>query len=388
MESHELIATCAGGLEEVLEREISGRSWTVTGRTDGAVRFRAGRRGVEEANLELRTCSRVLVPVARGRETTFNAVYRLARSVNWHEIAPPTASIAVTGYSTNRDLADSRFLALRVKDAIVDSQRSRGGMRSRVQRRNPDVGVVVHAGRDAVEISLDSSGRPLHMRGYRTESGAAPLRETVAAGMLMMAGWHGQCALIDPFCGSGTIAIEAAMISCNRAPGTLRDDYAFLGWPGADRAPFDAVRRRLMAETREPAQQPEQPIVTASDISAEVLAVARRNARRAGVENLIRFDQKDFFHTEPARDADGATIVMNPPYGERMDLPDAPEFYRSLGDTLKGRYAGCTAWLLSGNRQAMKSIGLRVAARIPLYNGGLESRLYRIDLYSSSGTQR
>ena len=378
-----LLATCAGGLEDVLEAELTRRGWEVTGRAPGAVRFRGPQTAVAESNITLRTASRVLLPVTAGAVASYDELYRLVSRADWHTLIPPGFSIGVTAISTDRRLADQRFATLRVKDAIVDAQKRRAGKRSNVAGRKADVGIVAHVSGGQAEISLDTTGKPLHARGYRTEAGAAPLRETVAAGMILMSGWAPPDRLVDPFCGSGTIAIEAALIAAGIHPGSGRDDFAFLRWPNADRAAFDKVRGRLCAPStaKGPGKEQNRPAarIRAYDVDADILDVARRNAARAGVSEQISFELADFFNLDQIGQND--VVVTNPPYGERMGLQDAPDFSRRLGDHLKQRCAGAVAWILSANLQAMKRIGLRTSAKLPLFNGGLESRLYRIDLY-------
>lgn len=381
--SGSFIATCAGGLETVLEKEVAGRGWKVTGGASGAVRFAGSEAVLAEANIVLRTASRILVPVTTGRVRSYDELYRLASQADWPRLAPPSCSIGVTVISSDRDVSDIRFAALRVKDAIVDVQRRRTGKRSRVERRTPDIGVVAHVADGSAEISLDSTGRPLHVRGYRTEAGVAPLRETVAAGMVLLSGWDRQVPLTDPFCGSGTILIEAALIASGIHPGIQRDDFAFLRWPGADRAAFDSLRAKLRSQGHQfpecDGESPQPPLIHGADTDPAVIEVALRNAERAGVQDLITIDRRDFF-TDPPGDT-GGMLLTNPPYGERMELEDAAAFYSRLGDHLKQSYKGSTAWILSANRTAMKRIGLRTSAKIPLFNGGLESRLYRIALF-------
>jgi len=371
----------------VLEEEIAGRGWTVAGTDPGAVRFTGTGFVPAEANIVLRTASRVLVPVTTGPIRSYDELYRLASRVDWHRLAPPSYSIGVTAISSDRNVSDARFAGLRVKDAIVDAQRRRSGERSEVDRRAPDVGIVVHVADGKAEISLDSTGKPLHVRGYRTEAGTAPLRETVAAGMVLLSGWDRQSPLHDPFCGSGTILIEAALIAAKIYPGIGRDDFAFLRWPGSDRAAFEELRSKLRSPlspdgSTQPAgdgNPPQEPLIHGADTDAALLAVAQRNAGRAGVQEMITFDRQDFF-TAPAGVTEGV-VLTNPPYGERMELEDAGAFYSRLGDHLKHHYKGSVAWILSANRTAMKRIGLRTSAKLPLFNGGLESRLYKIALF-------
>ena len=381
-----LIATCAGGLETVLSQEITARGWRVVGSEAGAVRFTGTGSVVAEANIVLRTASRILVPLTKGSVASFDDLYRLASGADWTRLAPPSRSIGVTAVSSDKELGDTRFAALKVKDAIVDHQRRKTGNRSEVDRRTPDIGIVVFINRGTAEISLDSTGSPLHMRGYRTEAGEAPLRETVAAGIVLLSGWDSRTPLLDPFCGSGTIVIEAAMIAAGIHPGSGRDDFGFLRWPGADRSGFERTREKLRAAgPRELAGKlasnsgGSPPLIFGADRDSAAIEMAGRNAERAGVRDLINFENREFF--SDAVTPKGTMLLCNPPYGERIDLDDAAGFYRQVGDHLKQNYAGSTAWILSANRAAMKQLGLRTSAKLPLFNGGLDSRLYRIALF-------
>ena len=396
-----LVATCAGGLEPALAGEIRAHGWTVVAEEPGAVRFRSSDGTVPadltaEANLRLRTASRILVPVARGAVRTFDDLYRLAARVKWTALVPITKSFSVSALTTGRQLTDRKFAALRVKDAIVDNQRRTARRRSDVDRGSPDVPIVVFISDEIAEVSLDSSGRPLHERGYRLECGTAPLRETLAAGILLLAGWTPETPLLDPFCGSGTIAVEAALLAGGIAPGILRRDFAFLHWPEADAGAFERLKARVSrregrdGEQRDREGRPTSIRINAEDIDPVAIEIAQRNAARAGVADAVTFRTADFF-SAPLHDRDSPAvtgqpagiIVTNPPYGERLDVGDAATFYHRLGDRLKERFGGWTAWILSANAAAMKQLGLRISSRIPVFNGGLEARLYRVDLYPS-----
>jgi len=368
-----LIATCGGGAELALEAEIRALGMEPVSRGNGTVRFRGGAREMIAANLRLRTASRVVVPVGGGRVTSYDSLYGLARRTPWHRLVPSRRTIAVTAVVRDRSIGDSRLAALKVKDAVVDTQRKLGS-RSSIDRRNPDYPVVLHVADGTATISLDSSGSPLHERGYRTEAVEAPLRETVAAAMLMVAGWDASRPLLDPFCGSGTVAIEAAMIAAGTAPGLIERRYAFERWDWIDARSVERERASLPRARVEP-----RVAITARDVDPEAIGIATRNAERAGVARWIAFERMDVA-TGPAPGGPG-TIVTNPPYGERMQLEHAQEFYRDLGDRLKREYAGWDAWILSANRDAMKAIGLRAASRTRLWNGGLDARLYEIRSY-------
>ncbi len=368
-----LIATCGGGAEEALELEMREAGLEPVDRANGMVRFRGGEREMVEANLRLRCASRILIPIVAGEVRGYDDLYRLARRARWARIVAPRLTIAVSAFTRGAELSDSRLAALKVKDAIVDSQR-RSGKRSSVNRRRPDVPVSVHIARGFATVSLDSSGDPLHERGYRIEAGEAPLRETVAAAMLRIAGWDRSRQLVDPFCGAGTIAIEAALLAADVAPGAIRGRFAFNRWPWiTPRAADDRLHALGAAGGAHPVT------ITARDRDPRMIEIARRNARRAGVESAIAFEVADALHSDPP---DGSGIVVtNPPYGERTAISSAREFYGAFGDRLKRSYGGWQAWILSANLDALKGLGLRIAARHQLWNGGLDARLCRVDIF-------
>lgn len=376
----ELVATCGGGAEEALRSEMAAIGLMPIGTDHGSVVFRGAAPELIRANLRLRTASRVLMPLARGRVSGFESIYRLARRLPWLRLAPPALTISVSAVVRDRRIDDSRLAALKVKDAIVDAQR-RGGARSSVDRRNPDLPVTLFVRDGEATLSLDSSGAPLHERGYRTEAGEAPLRETVAAAMIRYAAWPDGAGtlLLDPFCGSGTIAIEAALAAAGVAPGTLRERYAFDRWPWISREIVERERAALGPGDEQRRGDTSLPRIIARDVNAAAVAIARRNAERAGVADLIEFETGDFLDAPPPEEP--GMIVSNPPYGERLALEDARGFYRSIGDRLKHCYPGWSAWLLSANRDALKGLGLRTSGRVQLWNGGLDATLARVDLY-------
>ncbi len=411
-DQYSIVATCAGGLEPVLESEVralaAGTSAApdVEGTEPGVVRFRGTAETVAAANHSLRTASRVLVSLIQGPASTYDHVYALASRIPWEKHIVPDATLAVTALARSRTLSNHKFLAMRVKDAIVDRQREKRGRRSNIDRRSPDYPVVVHASDAGVEISLDTSGRSLHERGYRREAGDAPLRESLAAGLVLLSDWDGTVPLFDSFCGSGTIVIEAALIQAGRVPGDLGRRYAFERWPA-----FRGVKAPGPAPGTTPGPAPRGAgQIIAADADPTVLAIAKRNAERAGVDHLIRFVPGAFeelalhdvlgpgaaLNDAPEDGPDDAmeggpdggrgggpagVIVTNPPYGERVPEADVAALYQMIGDNLKARYAGWSAWIITANLQAAKRIGLRSSSKTILYNGALETRLYEFRVY-------
>jgi putative N6-adenine-specific DNA methylase len=372
-----IIATCGGGAESALATELSSLGLTIGEIGNGIVHVRGGADELITANLRSRIASRVLLPLVSGTVGNYDELYRLARRVPWQSLVPPTLTIAVSAVARDQRLSDSRLAALKIKDAVVDSQRG-AGARSSVDRRSPEVPITLFVENGTATVSLDSSGAPLHVRGYRQEAGEAPLRETVAASMLVASGWDPATPLCDPFCGSGTIAIEAAMMSRGIAPGAIRDGWAMAKWPWFPGARLAAARAALARATPAHAAEPPARIV-ARDTDPAVIEIARRNARRAGVEESIEFVRADALEAHAPWAA--GTVVTNPPYGERMELPEARDFYARLGSRFKESYDGWDVWILSANREAMKGFGLRAASRMQLWNGGLDARLYHYEIY-------
>ncbi len=410
----ELILTCAGGIEPILEAELVAAGYSVDRHGPGAVHVQSAIAAVPDLCASLRTASRLLVPVDRIPVRDYDDLYRGLKRIPWERIIPTNCTFAIAASTRSSTMRDHRFLAMRAKDAIVDLQRDRtGGKRSSIDRDHPVFPVVIHLDRnDTLEVSLDAAGAPLHERGYRTEAGDAPLRETVAAAIVLQSGYdravdRGSApVLVDPFCGSGTIAIEAALIAARRSPQPEKRRYAWQRWPwfGGSSRDKGASRDAGVIGEEGHSHDPATPRIFASDRDDAVVEKARRNARRAGVEDLITFSTGDFRDrlrelTEETRGWTGAAsadesrtdesrtsgtppmlVLANPPYGERLDDTDLDQLYRDLGDTLKESIPGGSAWILCSEKSLMQNTRLSAARRVPMYNGGLECRLYRLDI--------
>lgn len=385
-----LFATAAKGLEEVLANEIRRLGLRVESVQPGGVAFHGDREACYRANLWLRTANRVLVLVARFRASTAAELYRGVRGLEWKHWIPPNRTFAVdANVRATPSLAHSGFVGLKTKDAIADEVRAAsGGRRPSVAAKDPDVRVNVHLVRGECAVSLDSTGPAgLHQRGYRLDTGGAPLRETLAAGLVELTGWDGsgEVPLVDPMCGAGTIPIEAALKATGRAPGRLRGGpggggFGFQRWPD-----FDApLWRRLLREADERIAAGLGGVrVRGSDISVEAVRMARANAERAGVcaSGVVEFEEADLFEKGPSAGPPGV-LVFNPPYGERLgEVESLRDLYPRIGDWLKRRWKGWTAWMLVGNAELIKRVGLRPSRRIVLFNGPIECRFLRFDLY-------
>jgi len=372
----EFFATTAKGIEELLAAELTALEISVAAVETGGVRFTGDMDACYRANLWLRTASRVLMPLAGFPCDTPQALYDGVRVISWHDFLNPEMTLAVDCNLRDSAMTHSGFVALKTKDAIVDEIRDRFGSRPNVDTRDPDLRVNVHLAKNRCTVSLDTSGIPLDRRGYRLERNEAPLRETLAAALIMFSGWDGTVPLADPMCGSGTIPIEAALKAACRAPGLLRSGFAFQRWPGFDAA----LWRGLLQEAREMALASLQTQVLGCDRSAGTLKVARQNSVRAGVAATIALKEQDLGDFVPPPGP--GILLFNPPYGRRLGEEDELKpLYRKIGDVMKQRCTGYTAYLFTGSADLAKCVGLRASRRIVLFNGPIECRLLKYELY-------
>ncbi len=371
--SREIVATCPGGAESVLAAEIKAAGFEEVHQETGAVRARwSETAGIATANRSLRTAARVLIPVRRFTAADYDEVYRNVSEIPWERLLPTDRTFAISATTRSQALSDHRYLAMRTKDAIVDRQRvHNNGVRSSVDRDHPDLPVVIFANDREVELSVDSSGGPLHERGYRTERGEAPLRETVAAMMLLTARWPDQSVLVDPFCGSGTIAIEAALIARGLPPGSVGRRYAYQRWTWM--GDFDAARSD---QEQAPAPGGTQRII-AADSDPQMVEIARRNARRAGVAEQIEFFTSDVTDTIRHAAGENGVIVTNPPYGRRLQPEDTARLYRAVGAAIRRHLSGWEVWMLLGEPAPVKTLGLTADQKLSVFNGGLSVQLCR-----------
>jgi putative N6-adenine-specific DNA methylase len=376
MTDEQFFATTAKGVEEVLAAELVRIGCSDVSAESGGVRFGGGLEACYRANLWLRTASRVLMPLAEFPCETPDDLYRGVRQIPWSNYLTPAMTLAVDCNLRDSALTHSGFVALKTKDAIVDELRDRLGTRPSVDTKDPDLRVNVRLFRNSCTLSLDTSGSPLDRRGYRLERHEAPLKENLAAALVEFSGWDGSTPFVDPMCGTGTIVIEAALKGLNAAPGLLRAGFGFQRWPGFDRMLWS----RLVKEARQ-ARLAELPApVIGSDISHSAIAMAHENARRAGVGELISLGRLPIAEMVPPPGP--GVLVLNPPYGKRLGEEEALKpLYKEIGDVLKQRCKGYTAHLFTGNLQLAKSVGLKATRRIVLYNGPIECRLLKYEMY-------
>lgn len=393
-------AVTAKGLEPVLAEELRRLGALEVADRPGGVSFVADPETLFKSCLWLRTASRVLVELRTFSARTPEMLYDQIRRMKWHQYLTPEMTFAVDCVSSGTrgtkderrerermmppDRMNPRFVALRIKDGIADEMRKRfNDQRPSVNVENPDVRVFAYLNDGKCTISLDASGGSLHERGYRKQDSGAPLRETLAAGIILLSGWNGETPFVDLMCGSGTLCIEAALIAANIAPGLLRTRaYGFERWMD-----FDENMRGLWAKIRNSAvsarKTPKAPIV-GLDMDAHAVEAATANAKRAGVQKFTEFRQArlENFHASNMPQGHG-TVIVNPPYGERLGEKSQAllNLYKRLGDTYKHEFKGWNGFVFTGNSDAAKSVGLRTSKRIPLFNGPIECRLLRYDLY-------
>lgn len=370
----ELIAKTFQGLENVLAKELTdlGANNIQIGRR--MVSFTGDKALMYKANFALRTAIRILKPIKHFKAQTADQVYDAIKKIDWSQYLTNETSFAVDSVVFSKEFRHSKFVAYKVKDAIVDYFREKTGSRPNICITNPDLQLNIHIAEDDCTLSLDSSGESLHRRGYRQETVEAPLNEVLAAGMILMTGWDGECDLIDPMCGSGTIAIEAALIARNIAPGVFRKEYAFEKWKDFDQDLFDSIYNDDSKEREF------QHKIYGYDINRNAVEIAQNNVKAAGLSKEIEINQKDF--RQFTRPEEKSIIITNPPYGERISTPDLLGLYRAIGERLKHQFQDYDAWILSYREECFEQIGLKPSIKIPLYNGSLECEFRKYQIFS------
>ena len=373
-----MLAKTFKGLEEVLAGELIELGANNVQIERRAVSFTGDQRMLYSANFCLRTASRILVPIATFKAKKTDDIYEQVKQIDWAQYMTPRMSFAIDSTVYSDWFRHSQFVTYRVKDALVDWWMEHGGVRPNVQLTNPDLYLNVHIGGDVVTISLDSSGESLHKRGYRAANTQAPINEVLAAGMLLLAGWNGQSDFYDPMCGSGTLLIEAALIARNIAPGIYRKGFAFEKWANFDADLFEEVSSDDSRE-REFAHK-----IYGSDAGFYAMQTAIKNVESAGLQRDIVVKQIRIEELRLAdKDTDGALVMMNPPYGERLSKDkNVLQLYQAMGTALKHQFSGATAWIISSNEEALKCVGLRPAKRIHLLNGDLDCLFNQYVLFS------
>lgn len=373
MKNYKLIAKTFSGLEYVLADELKKIGAKNVRPGNRATFFEGNLETIYKANYFLRSALRVLKEINNFQFKNVDQFYLKCKNVKWSDYFDVDQNFVINSTVINsRDFRNSMFTSLRVKDAIADYFREKTGKRPSVDTENPDIIINVHIHQNSCTLSLDSSGETLNKRGYRVKQGDAPLNEVLAAGMILISGWKGETDFMDPMCGSGTLPIEAAMIAQDIPAGKFRKNYAFENWKDFDQILMDNVK--LSAKKKEFNNK-----IYASDINAGNLLNAQTNARRALVFNKITFQKSDF--KDLAIPLENATIVTNPPYGERLIEENLNGLYNMIGERLKHQYAGNSAWILSSALESLKYVGLKTSAKLDLFNGSLKCKFNNYRLF-------
>ena len=365
------------GFEEILAKELQilGAQQVEIGTR--VVSFKGDKGFMYKANLALRTALKILKPIKTFKAHNDKALYEGIRAIDWSDYLTEHNTFLVETTLHSENFNHSQFVALKTKDAIVDQFRDLNGKRPSIDKDFPDLQIHVHIDRDNVTVSLDSSGASLHHRGYRSATNIAPINEVLAAGMLILSGWEGKSHFLDPMCGSGTILAEAAMIACNIPANINRKEFAFEKWKDWDAELFDNILESLLKKTRE-----FHYTIKGYDKAPSAVAKAKDNVRNANLDEYITITNENFFDSK--KETEGPLqMVFNPPYGERLDI-DMERFYREIGDTLKQNYPNTNAWFITANLEALKFVGLKPSRKIKLFNGKLEARLVKYEMYEGS----
>lgn len=376
-DNFKMIAKTLFGFEEILATEL---------RNLGAIKVETGVRMVSfygdkgfmyKANIALRTALKILKPVKEFRVFNEQSLYKGIQSIDWSDYLSNNKTFVIDT-TVNSDIFNhSQFVALKAKDAIVDQFRELTGQRPSIDKDFPDLRINIHIQNESCSVSLDTSGSSLHHRGYRTATNIAPINEVLAAGMLLLAGWDGQCDFLDPMCGSGTILVEATMIACNIPANINRKEFAFEKWSDWDNDLFDKVTDSLLKKTRD-----FHYTIKGYDKAPSAVVKAKDNVKNANIDDYVSISQENFFNTK--KETEGKLfMVFNPPYGERLDI-DLERFYQEIGDTFKQNYPNTEAWFITANLEALKFVGLKPSRKIKLFNGKLEARLVKYDIYEGS----
>ncbi len=379
-ENFKMVAKTLFGLEEVLEKELMLLGARNVKTFNRGVSFEGDKGFMYKANLWLRTALRILKPIKSFTVKNDEQLYKAIFGMRWEEIIDVDGSFAIDATVNSDFFTHSQYAALRVKDAIVDRFRKEQGRRPNVDVKHPDVKINIHISNATCTVSLDSSGDSLHRRGYKTEINAAPISEVLAAGMILLSDWTGNTNFVDPMCGSGTILIEAAMIAHNIPANIHRKEFGFEGWKDYDADLFELITEKALDKEKNFYHK-----IIGYDIHYPTVVKARENTKNALFDDVIDIKKADFFDTERP---EGPTLVMfNPPYGERMEV-DIPVLYKNIGDTLKQYYQDTTAWLITSDMQGLKHVGLKTSRKIKLFNGKLETRFVKYELYGGTRKEK
>ena len=327
-----------------------------------------------KSNLYLRSAIRILMPLNSFQLNNEKDLYSSIFNFNWEDYISVENTFIVESVLNSDLFSHSLFVSQRVKDGIVDRFRKLCNKRPNVDIENPDFKINIHISKNICTISLDSSGKPLNQRGYRSQTNIAPINEVLAAGIIMLSNWDCESDFLDPMCGSGTILIEAAMYATNYPVNIKRQRFSFMNWKNFDSDLFEMIKKSVLKKVK-----PFKNKIIGYDKAPSAILKCNQNVLNSGFGKIIEVSEEDFFMTKKNNDK-YLHILFNPPYGERLKI-DIQSFYKQIGDTLKTNYSNSNAWFITSSIEALKYVGLRPSRKIKLFNGKLESRLAKYEIY-------
>jgi putative N6-adenine-specific DNA methylase len=377
MENFKMVAKTFFGFEEILAKELQQLGAQEVEIGTRAVSFKGDKGFMYKANLSLRTALKILKPIYYFRATNEQNLYKGIQGIDWSKYLNEGQTFVIDTTIHSDNFKHTQFVSQKAKDAIVDQFRDKTGVRPSIDKDFPDLRINIHIDRDQVSVALDTSGASLHHRGYRTATNIAPINEVLAAGMLLLSGWDGSSDFLDPMCGSGTLLAEAAMIACNIPANINRKEFAFEKWNDWDNDLFEQIIDALIKRTKE-----FHHTLVGYDKAPSAVQKAKDNIQNANLDDYVSIMQGDFFESKK-ENTGPLHMVFNPPYGERLNI-ELERFYREIGDTLKNNYPNTNAWFITANLEALKFVGLRPSRKIKLFNGSLEARLVKYEMYEGS----
>jgi putative N6-adenine-specific DNA methylase len=373
----QMLAKTFFGMEQLLATELKKLGATEVFEGNRLIKFKGDKGFMYKANLCLRNALKILKPIFEFRADNDIVFYEKLYNFDWKDILSPDETFAIDSVVHGNIFTHSLYVSQRCKDAIVDRFKKDYGKRPSVDTRHPDIRLHLHIFNNKCSLSLDTSGRSLHHRGYRSLTNIAPINEVLAAGIIQLSGWDERTDFIDPMCGSGTFLIEAAMMACKIPANLNRNEFAFEKWKDWDEALFEKIKSSQLNRVVSPEGK-----IYGFDKAPSALEKSTTNIKNAGLEDFIKVNRANFFHSQKMGDTP-LHLLTNPPYGERLE-GDINELYKNFGDTLKRSDPHTQAWMISSNFEALKFIGLRPSRKIKLFNGKLETRLCFFPIYEGT----
>lgn len=381
-ENNQYVAKTFAGLEHLLAHELVAIGADDIDVHTRSVSFTGDKSIMYKANYLTRTSLRILKEIARFNVTGQVSLYEGVKNIDWSQYLNVDQTFAIDSFCNQGPFNNTMFISLKAKDAIVDQFREKFNKRPSIDKDYAQVRIDIHIYKEECVILLDSSGTSLHKRGYRINQVAAPLKESLAAGLIMLSGWDKKSTFIDGMTGSGTFAIEAALMAKNVPAGYFRKEFGFENWIDFDRDLWN----QIVIEGEKQIVPLECKII-GLDTNREAVKIARENTKEAGLRGEVEILNESFFNYTPPEEP--GTVFLNPPYGERLEMgDDMIGFYKEIGDALKKNFSGYTAWVISSNLVALKNIGLKPSRRIPVFNGALESKFVKFELFRGSHRDR